>query len=927
MQFQCPKCSGVVSIDEANLGKTVSCGHCKEIVSAPESRFAPGVIINDFIIEKEVGVGGMGVVYLARQITLDRHVALKILKEKYAQDAEFIVQFVREARSAAKLNHPNIVQAYAVGEENGIFFFAMEFVDGDTMKDILAKERKIDPQRAAKIIRDIAIALDYAWTESKIVHHDIKPDNIMLTKNGKAKLADLGLASMFGDAEVDDSGDEVLGTPQYISPEQLLGDPTDVRSDIYSLGATFYHLVTGTFPYNGDTPTAIAHQHVNGVFQPPIEREPSVPQTVSDIISKMMAKDINQRYQSAEDLASDIKKYLDNSGFVSTASVPIQQPATVENKPPAAQKVTPPTGGMKLSFGGGKFPPAPAPAKTSASSAPAPAAAPKTAAKSEPVKSPAAPQKTASVSTPKVNLGGAKTASVNTPKVNLGGAKSTAANAPKVNLSGTKTPSVSTPKVNLGGTAKNVPQVNLNKSASPSAAPAAADATAPATAPAAPQLGLKKDEPPAPKASPAPEKTPETTEKKEDSKPPKAEKAKKENKAGTKKKKAKAVDEKKTLPAWLIIIIVLIIGCGGGITFYLYKNKWKAPVIDKIKTWNAERKEAAKNIVRRVPPVQRKELSVEEKRKEYVPAIQTLIKFYKDNPSKGKDFMKKVENFIADEGIPELENEKTPFAELIELYNTADEKVYMTPGRSARRRNHEAEIRKRIADRNAIIQKEKQLEAERVAAEKRRIAEQKAAEERARREQEAQRALQQQLDQYRTKIAPAYPMLAKMFYDAIFSKEKETEFNNKVNGGLFNEYLPDGVQMQIYNEVDAYGKRLQKEIMPARRIYQRMTENTERFIGHQFGLRGNMVEIVSVNFPKREVRVRSLSNRKIFRLSLNDEENLNKIVELLEKKLPREKNDIKKFPFYYKLFFGDKNAARSMTPPSPVWKEFFRYYR
>lgn len=904
MQFQCPKCSGVVSIDEANLGKTVSCGHCKEIVNAPESRFSPGVIINDFIIEKEVGVGGMGVVYLARQITLDRHVALKILKEKYAQDTEFIVQFVREARSAAKLNHPNIVQAYAVGEENGIFFFAMEFIDGDTMKDILAKEKKIDPQRAAKIIRDIAIALDYAWTESKIVHHDIKPDNIMLTKNGKAKLADLGLASMFGDSEVDDSGDEVLGTPQYISPEQLLGDPTDIRSDIYSLGATFYHLVTGTFPYNGDTPTAIAHQHVNGVFQPPIEREPSVPQTVSDIISKMMAKGINQRYQNAEDLAADIKKYLDNSRFVSTASVPIQQPATVENKPPAAQKATPPAGGMKLSFGGGKFPPAPAPTKAPAA---APAAAPKTAAKSEPAKTSAAPQKTASVSTPKVNLGGAKTASVNTPKVNLGGAK---------------TPTVSAPKVNLGGAAKNVPQVNLNKSASPAAAPAA-----PASAPAAPQLGLKKDEPPAPKASSEPAKTPETTEKKEDSKPPKAEKAKKENKAGGKKKKAKVVDEKKTFPAWLIVILVLIIGCGGGITFYLYKNKWKAPIIDKIKTWNAERKEAAKNIVRRVPPVQRKELSIEEKRKEYVPAIQALIKFYKDNPSKGKDFMKKVESFIADKGLPELENEKTPFAELTGLYNTADEKAYMAPGRISRRRSHEAEISKRIADRNAIIRKEKQLEAERAAAAKRLAAEQKAAAERARREQEAQRALQRQLDQYRDKIAPAYPMLAKMFYDAIFSKEKETEFNNKVNGGLFNEYLPDGVQMQIYNEVDAYAKRLQKEVAPARRIYQRMTENTERFIGYQFGLRGNMVEIVSVNFPKREVRVRALSNRRIFRLSLNDKENLNKIVELLMKKFPREKNDFSKFPFYYHLFFGDKNTARSMKAPSPTWKEFFRYYR
>lgn len=900
MQFQCPKCSGVVSIDEANLGKTVSCGHCKEIVNAPESRFSPGVIINDFIIEKEVGVGGMGVVYLARQITLDRHVALKILKEKYAQDAEFIVQFVREARSAAKLNHPNIVQAYAVGEENGIFFFAMEFVNGDTMKDILAKEKKIDSQRAAKIIRDIAIALDYAWTESKIVHHDIKPDNIMLTKNGKAKLADLGLASMFGDSEVDDSGDEVLGTPQYISPEQLLGDPTDIRSDIYSLGATFYHLVTGTFPYLGDTPTAIAHQHVNGVFQPPIERDPSVPQGVSDIISKMMAKDINQRYQSAEDLAADIKKYLDNSGFVSTASVPIQQPATVENKPPAVQKVTPPTGGMKLSFGGGKFPPAPAPAKTPAASAPA--SAPKTAVKSEPAKTPSTQQSKPAASAPKVNLSGNKTA----------------VSAPKVNLGGAKTPTVSAPKVNLGGGAKNVPQVNLNKSASPAAAPAAA--------PASPQLGLKKDEPPAPKVVPAPEKTPETTEKKEDSKPQKAEKAKKENKAGDKKKKAKAVDEKKTFPVWLIIILVLIIGCGGGITFYLYKNKWKAPVIDKIKTWNAERKEAAKNIVRRVPPAVKKELSPEELRKDYIPAIQTLKKFYADNPARGKDFIKKVDDFIADKGMPELEKEKVPFAELLALYNTADEKVYMAPGRVSRRRNHEQQIRSRIAKRQAEINNRKKEEAKRIAEEKKRAAELKKEEERLRREKEAQRAIQQKVAQYREKIAPAYPELAKMFYEAISSTEKEAEFKNKISG-LFFEHSPDDIQMEAYKNLDDFAKILQKELPSARRMYKIMTENTNRFIGYQFGLQGNMVEITSFSFPKKEVMVRSLSNRRSYRLSLDDDDILKKIVSLLGRKNPREKKDINKFPFYYKLFFGDKNAARSMKAPSPVWTEFFRYYR
>ncbi|RMD79346.1 MAG: serine/threonine protein kinase, partial [Lentisphaerae bacterium] len=165
----------------------------------------------------------MGTVYLAHQISLDRPVALKILKEQYARDNSFILDFVREARAAAKLNHPNIVQAYAVGEEDGTYFFAMEFVEGKTLKRIMNEKRRLEWRRGFHIGMQVAEALDFAWKNQHLIHRDIKPDNIMITPRGVAKLADLGLARAA--TELQDDEEEVMGTPQYICPEQLLGQP------------------------------------------------------------------------------------------------------------------------------------------------------------------------------------------------------------------------------------------------------------------------------------------------------------------------------------------------------------------------------------------------------------------------------------------------------------------------------------------------------------------------------------------------------------------------------------------------------------------------------------------------------------------------------------------------------------------------------
>jgi len=320
MRFQCPFCRGVVSAKNKQMGEDVQCGHCDEIVSVPNARLATGAVIGDFALLEELGRGGMGVVYLAHQISLDRPAALKILQDSYANNAEFVVNFIKEARSAAKLNHPHIVQAYAVGEDEGIFYYAMEYINGETMKDVLKRDKIIPIDKAVTIIQQIGEALDCAWKEQKLIHRDIKPDNIILAKNNRAKLADLGLSRVAGDIE-DEDEDEIMGTPQYISPEHLTGAPMDIRSDIYSLGATFYQFVTGRFPYEGRTANEIARKHLEATLVPPQLVNLKVPEAIGQIIMKMMKKNISERYQDAEELVEDLRLFR-RGKLSSTNSVP-----------------------------------------------------------------------------------------------------------------------------------------------------------------------------------------------------------------------------------------------------------------------------------------------------------------------------------------------------------------------------------------------------------------------------------------------------------------------------------------------------------------------------------------------------------------------------------------------------------------------------
>lgn len=355
MKLFCSKCEKPFPADGNSPAKCPDCG--SEVIP-PEKFPGPGAVIGDFLIEKLISRGGMGEVFVARQISLDRPVALKVLQGEYTHDREYVDSLFREARAAAKINHPNIVQAYAVGEDDGVFYFAMELVRGDTMKAVLKRDGIIPFVQAARVIRDIARALDVAWREQKLVHQDIKPDNIMLDNtSGFAKLADLGLAKTGGIETPEDDSDEVFGTPQYISPEQLTGVPTDVRSDIYSLGATFFQFVTGRFPYVASSAEELARMHDAGKLEPPKSVNPQVPEALNRIILKMMARKLEDRYQTPEPLIEDLEAYLRRAER--EPEVPVRAPAAPK-APETMPKLAVPRGGKKASVPQLKTPATPA---------------------------------------------------------------------------------------------------------------------------------------------------------------------------------------------------------------------------------------------------------------------------------------------------------------------------------------------------------------------------------------------------------------------------------------------------------------------------------------------------------------------------------------------------------------------------------------
>ena len=265
------------------------------------------ILSGRYEIIEVIGSGGMAIVYRAKDNLLDRFVAVKMLREDLQDDKDFVERFKAEARSAASLNHPNVVSVFDVGTDGDREYFVMEYIEGITLKEII-DERQLGWKTACSYGVQIAGAIEHAHKKN-IVHRDIKPHNIMITKDKVVKVTDFGIARAVTSSTIVRAGN-VIGSVHYFSPEQASGGAVDFKSDIYSMGVVLYEMLTGKVPFEAENPVAIAKMHVDDQPQPPMELNPEIPEAVNDIVLKAMAKQPSKRYQKSEDFAADLKKVM-----------------------------------------------------------------------------------------------------------------------------------------------------------------------------------------------------------------------------------------------------------------------------------------------------------------------------------------------------------------------------------------------------------------------------------------------------------------------------------------------------------------------------------------------------------------------------------------------------------------------------------------
>ncbi|MGE5613404.1 MAG: Stk1 family PASTA domain-containing Ser/Thr kinase [Bacillota bacterium] len=263
---------------------------------------------NRYQLIERIGSGGMAIVYKAKDLLLNRYVAIKILRSEFTDDEEFVKRFRVEAQAAASLNHPNIVSIYDVGKQDGVQYIVMEYIDGITLKEYISQKGALPWREAAGIAIQICSAIEHAH-KNHIVHRDIKPHNILITDEGIAKVTDFGIARAVTSATITMVG-STIGSVHYFSPEQARGGFTDEKSDLYSLGITIYEMVTGRVPFDGESPVAVALKHIQERAEKPSNINSSIPKGINDIIVKAMKKDQNLRYQSASDMLNDLQTVL-----------------------------------------------------------------------------------------------------------------------------------------------------------------------------------------------------------------------------------------------------------------------------------------------------------------------------------------------------------------------------------------------------------------------------------------------------------------------------------------------------------------------------------------------------------------------------------------------------------------------------------------
>src|SRR5947207_4609154 len=256
-------------------------------------------------IVRKLGAGGMADVYLAEDQELGRRVAIKILNDRHAADDSFVERFRREAKNAAGLSHPNIVSVYDRGTAEGTYYSAMEYIDGRSLKELIVSRGPAPVKTAVEYTRQILAAVGFAHRHG-IVHRDIKPHNVLVGPEGRLKVTDFGIARS-GASQMTEVG-SIIGTAQYLSPEQARGSPVDQTSDLYSVGVVLYEMLTGQVPFTGDTPLEIAMKHLSAVPKSPSELRPDVPHDLDLIVLRALAKNPEERYQTAEEFDRDLSQ-------------------------------------------------------------------------------------------------------------------------------------------------------------------------------------------------------------------------------------------------------------------------------------------------------------------------------------------------------------------------------------------------------------------------------------------------------------------------------------------------------------------------------------------------------------------------------------------------------------------------------------------
>src|SRR5437868_6965306 len=286
-------------------------------------------------IQRKLGAGGMADVYLAEDQELGRRVAIKILDARHANDAQFIERFRREAKNAAALNHPNIVSIYDRGNAEDTYYIAMEYLDGRTLKELVVGRGPAPITVSVEYARQVLSALRFAHRHG-IVHRDIKPHNVLVDREGRVKVTDFGIARA-GTSQMTEAG-SIVGTAQYLSPEQARGTEVDQRSDLYSLGIVLYELLTGQTPFDGDTPVEIAMKHLSATPRPPSQIRRDVPRDLDMVVMRALAKDPAARYQTADEMEADLERVLRGAAVsAATTDFATQIMPAIPAPPPVAE--------------------------------------------------------------------------------------------------------------------------------------------------------------------------------------------------------------------------------------------------------------------------------------------------------------------------------------------------------------------------------------------------------------------------------------------------------------------------------------------------------------------------------------------------------------------------------------------------------------